>query len=246
MNGTIAVTDTGWYEFLRDRPDLTEVNFWRPSSRRMFRAPAFSPFLFKLKAPHNAICGFAHFAKYSALPIWLAWDTFEQGNGCETLGEMQVRIAEIRNRIRFVDHSDADSIGCTLLVQPVFFPPEAWVSQPADWKARTQVSKGYDLSVGEGLRVWESCQAVAQELDLAQGVVVSSATAPARRFGTPVTVTPRLGQKTFRIAVTDAYRRACSVTGEHSLPALDAAHICGAGPADGPIHMLPDGSSSPS
>ena len=36
---------------------------------------------------------------------------------------------------------------------------------------------------------------------------------------------PRLGQGTFRIAVTDAYERACSVTGEHSLPALEAAHI---------------------
>lgn len=30
-----------------------------PSDRRAFRAPEFSLFLFKLKAPHNAICGFA-------------------------------------------------------------------------------------------------------------------------------------------------------------------------------------------
>jgi putative restriction endonuclease len=36
---------------------------------------------------------------------------------------------------------------------------------------------------------------------------------------------PRLGQGTFRITVTDAYGRACAVTREHSLPALDAAHI---------------------
>jgi putative restriction endonuclease len=34
-----------------------------------------------------------------------------------------------------------------------------------------------------------------------------------------------LGQGTFRIAVMDAYGRACAATGEHSLPALDAAHI---------------------
>jgi putative restriction endonuclease len=48
-------------------------------------------------------------------------------------------------------------------------------------------------------------------------------------------VVPRLGQGTFRIAVTDAYGRACAVTGEHSLPALDAAHIrpfAQAGPHD--------------
>ena len=45
------------------------------------------------------------------------------------------------------------------------------------------------------------------------------------RFGSPVLVRPRLGQGTFRVAVTGAYHRACAVTGEHSLPALEAAHI---------------------
>ena len=45
------------------------------------------------------------------------------------------------------------------------------------------------------------------------------------RYGTPRLVRPRLGQATFRIAVLDAYGRACAVTGEHSLPALEASHI---------------------
>ncbi len=45
------------------------------------------------------------------------------------------------------------------------------------------------------------------------------------RYGNPTLVHPRLGQGAFRLAVTDAYGRACAVTGEHSLPALDAAHI---------------------
>jgi hypothetical protein len=40
-----------------------------------------------------------------------------------------------------------------------------------------------------------------------------------------VLVRPRLGQGGFRVAVTDAYGRACAVTGEHSLPVLEAAHI---------------------
>jgi putative restriction endonuclease len=38
-------------------------------------------------------------------------------------------------------------------------------------------------------------------------------------------VFPRLGQATFRVAVLEAYGRACSVTQEHSLPALESAHI---------------------
>ncbi|HSD29167.1 MAG TPA: HNH endonuclease, partial [Vicinamibacteria bacterium] len=70
MKGTIAITDEGWYEFLAQRPELTEVNFWTPSARRSFRALEFSPFLFKLRSPHNVICGFAYFAQFSRLPDW--------------------------------------------------------------------------------------------------------------------------------------------------------------------------------
>jgi len=44
-------------------------------------------------------------------------------------------------------------------------------------------------------------------------------------YGTPMLVKPRLGQGIFRVAVTDAYGRGCAVTDEHSLPALEAAHI---------------------
>jgi antitoxin (DNA-binding transcriptional repressor) of toxin-antitoxin stability system len=58
MYGTIAVTDYGWCESLLHR-ELQEVNSWTPSDRRAFYAPGFSPFLFKLKAPHNAICASA-------------------------------------------------------------------------------------------------------------------------------------------------------------------------------------------
>lgn len=35
----------------------------------------------------------------------------------------------------------------------------------------------------------------------------------------------RLGQRTFRILVTEAYTRRCAVTGERTLPALEVAHI---------------------
>ena len=45
------------------------------------------------------------------------------------------------------------------------------------------------------------------------------------RYGEPVLVRPRLGQGAFRILVTDTYNRRCAVTGERTLPALDAAHI---------------------
>jgi len=236
VTGTIAVTDTGWYEFLRARADLTEVNFWRPSAHREFRAPEFSPFLFKLRAPVNAICGFGYFARYSALPIWLAWETFGTANGCATRGEMEARLGRIRERIRFKGGDASGYIGCTLLVQPTFFPPDAWVRQPADWKARTQTDKKYDLTVGEGARVWEACLSLVARRTGPQTWAVAERQP---RYGAPLLVAPRLGQRTFRIAVTDAYGRACSVTGEHSLPALDAGHIRPF--AEGGAHAISNG-----
>jgi putative restriction endonuclease len=226
MVGTIAITDEGWYRFLAERPELTELNFWTPSARRTFRAPAFSPFLFKLRAPHNTICGFAYFAQFSRLPDWLAWESFGLGNGCSSLRDMRSRIASIRARIRYDELTGSDEIGCIQLVSPTFFPRDAWVAQPTDWRPRTQTPVKYDLAVGEGRRVWEACLAQAASLPAGTpitGLPLSMERGP--RYGDPRLVQPRLGQATFRIAVLDAYGRACAVTGEHSLPALEASHI---------------------
>jgi len=78
MRGTIAITDYGWYDRLRNQQGLDEVNFWKPSATRGFHADQFSPFIFKLRAPHNAVCGFGFFARYSRLPVWLAWECFDK------------------------------------------------------------------------------------------------------------------------------------------------------------------------
>lgn len=226
MQGTIAVTDYDWYRRLSSRPELHEVNFWKPSSRVRFTSPELSPFLFKLKSPFNAICGFAFFARYSALPIWLAWDTFGSANGCESLEELRDRIARLRKGIGYKYEVGRDEIGCILLVHPVFFREGEWITQPSDWKRTTVRSDTYDLSVGEGARVWAECAERAPIVDVHAGLAaVASVESDGPRFGTPYLVRPRIGQGVFRIAVTDAYGRACSVTGEHSLPALDAAHI---------------------
>jgi len=224
--GTIAITDEGWYRFLAEHPELTELNFWRPSARRKFNALQFSPFLFKLRAPHNAICGFAYFAQYSTLPHWYAWEHFGLGNGCSSFADMHARITSIRARIRYDESTGSEEIGCIQLVLPTFFPRDAWIPQPVDWHPRTQTPAKYDLSVGEGRRVWDACLAQAASVPVSRPIVGSPLSAePRPRYGDPRLVQPRLGQATFRIAVLDAYGRACAVTGEHSLPALEAVHI---------------------
>jgi putative restriction endonuclease len=80
MRGFVAVTDPGWYERLaalgQDRGPM-DANFWRPSARRV-ALPTGTPFLFKLRAPANAIAGFGYFASFSVLPDWI---------GCSLIAE---------------------------------------------------------------------------------------------------------------------------------------------------------------
>jgi len=238
MNGTVAVTDFDWYHYLSSR-ELSEVNFWTPSDRRVFSAATFAPFFFKLKAPYRAIAGFGFFAKWSSIPDWLAWECFGVGNGCDSLAAFRARITGIRDRIGYVAGPSVSNIGCILIAQPTFFPPEAWIPQPSDWHDRTVTSKSYDLSVGEGLRIWEACRERAGLPNLPSYLFPQIAGPPSPRYGAPRPIAPRLGQGTFRISVTDAYGRACAITGEHSLPALDAVHIRSY-LAEGP-HEIPNG-----
>src|SRR5690606_6684166 len=85
---------------------------------------------------------------------------------------------------------------------------------------------GYELSVGEGRRVWEQCLERSQVArESLTDRLPQVAGPPLPRYGTPRPVAPRLGPGTFRVSVTDACERACAVTNEHSLPALEAVHI---------------------
>jgi len=221
--GTIAPTDFGWYDFLLQRQSMAEVNFWTPSTHFTFRAEEFSPFFFKLKAPHNCVCGFGYFARYSPLPAWLAWDCFGEGNGYPSLATMRLKIDEIRQRMNFAGTSRVADIGCIVVVNVSFFPREQWIPQPTDWPPRNLRPMRYDLEHGEGARVWGQCleRAVLYERVAADPEQAEEHS----RYGSPVLTRPRLGQGAFRVAVTDAYARACAVTREHSLPALEAAHI---------------------
>lgn len=173
------------------------------------------------------ICGYAFFARYSVLPDWLAWATFGEANGTASFRELRERILMIRQRIRFRGAATTPELGCILLVQPVFFEERDWVSPPANWPVRTQSYIGYDLTSGEGARIWADCLAVRSHPLVTQqpgpwGVLREP---PTDRYGAPALIQPRLGQGTFRVAVIDAYGRACAITQEHSLPALEAAHI---------------------
>jgi putative restriction endonuclease len=223
VEGWVAVTHHDWFDFLAREPRREEVNFWSPSDYYAFHGTPGAPFFFKLKAPRNAIGGFGYVASFTRLPEWLAWECFGEGNGAASLDELSSRLGNLRERNELRGSGGPSQIGCIVLVQAVFFPPERWIPQPADWAARNLRYKRYDLSVGEGARIWNACLERAANLAVRRDLPM--ALEEPARYGEAMLVRPRLGQGAFRVAVTDAYDRACAVTHEHSLPVLEAAHI---------------------
>lgn len=221
VRGFVAPTDHGWYQFLRARPEIDEVNFWRPGSTAFSALRPGEIFFFKLKAPYNAIGGFGLFARFAPLPVWRAWDIFGQANGTADEHELLNRLGRL-SAARTPMSMDR-VIGCIAITQPVLFTPDDWIAAPTDWARNIVSGRGYDLTAGEGLRVWTQCLELA-----ARSHHMTEWTTEAielRRHGKPQIITPRLGQASFRLAVLDAYDGACAVTNEHSLPVLDAAHI---------------------
>jgi putative restriction endonuclease len=252
MRGFVANTDFDWFTDLRAiEPPIDEVNFWKPGSGTNFGAlvPG-EPLFFKLKAPHNAIAGFGYFAHFSRLPVSMVWQMYGEANGARSYGEMRDRLVRIRARFdRNTDPRQDFWIGCILVNQPVFFEERDWVRVPADFKGPTVQGKTYDLTSGEGARIWLEClaRAAPRAGSLALSPVTSFhsrvdriADAPLPSgYGAPVPVRPRLGQRSFRVAVLDSYGRRCAITNEKTLPVLEAAHIRDY--RDRPVHSINNG-----
>jgi putative restriction endonuclease len=216
----VGVTDRNWFEHLSALvPD--EVNFWQPSGSRTFRVlqPG-EPFLFKLHAPDNFIVGGGFFVRYSALPASLAWDAFGRKNGVDSFDELVARV----RRYRPDDGALDPVIGCNVLVEPFFFVRQHWIPIPESFALNIVSGKTYDTATADGASLWS---AVRQAMTPANVAMDSAATEEyaGERYGEAYLARGRLGQGAFRVLVTDAYQRRCAVTGERTLPVLEAAHI---------------------
>ncbi len=217
INFVIAVTDGDWFETLRQRPDLDEINFWSPSPKNFRALRPGELFLFKLHSPRNWIVGGGIFAFANKMPCSLAWESFRESNGAQSAQEMRIRIA----RYRKADPNDLSDfeIGCRVLTQPFFFPEHDWIPVPSSWSPNIVSFKTYSTVDSEGLALWE---AVTERMRQPEHPGMAETQA---RYGEPALIRPRLGQGAFRVLVTDIYDRRCAVTRERTLPALEAAHI---------------------
>ena len=123
----------------------------------------------------------------------MAWETFGVANGVDDLAVLRARLSKTQEGAR-IQADPSGRIGCCLIGEARFFAPGDWITPPGDWSPRTQTGASYDLSVGEGARVWAECLARTS----APAPTISPAPEPERRFGAPVVYLPRLGQGIFR------------------------------------------------
>jgi len=211
----VAITDDQWFNTLRGLGQLDEVNFWRPTPGAFRALIPGELFLFKLHYPVNSIVGGGLFATYSELPISLAWDAFEQKNGTLSFDDLKRKIVHYRGQVP--DPNEDFRIGCILLEQPFFLPEEQWISMNDVMPPNIQSGMSFDTTIEPGRTILDL---IRWGRPAAQFIHEEPA-----RYGEPILVTPRLGQGSFRIMVTDAYERRCAFSRERTLPVLDAAHI---------------------
>lgn len=216
MKFFVGVTDSDWYQNLSIK-NYDEINFWKPGGKSNFAAlDSHDLFLFKLHAPRNYIVGGGFFVKFSILPSFLAWDVFGKKNGTETLEDLNRKIWKYRG-----DTTPNPTIGCIVLANPFFFPENQWIPVPRDWSASIVQGKVYDSTLGEGSSLFQQVQQRIQGYPMYSSSLLLN-TEP--RVG-ETQAWYRLGQGSFRVLVTEAYNRRCAVSGEKTLPVLDAAHI---------------------
>ncbi len=215
MRFWVGLTDGDWFEYLRNStPD--EVNFWQPSAgRRAVRLDAGALFLFKLHSPRNFVVGGGFYVRYSALPARLAWDAFGDKNGTTSYDALRDRVRRYRKQ----SVSGDPFIGCNILNAPFFFEDKDWIAIPETWAPNTQQGRTFDTETVDGLRLWN---AVHERL---RGIPVPKSQVESPRLGAEYLTRARLGQGAFRVLVTEAYERRCAVSGERTLPVLEAAHI---------------------
>ena len=225
-----------WFDYLATRPDLDEVNFWRPGGLQPFRG--LEPgdlFLFRTKAPRVGIGGFAFYRHFSFASVAEAWALFREKNGAPTFERFLRLIAHHKGLLSTPEKASELPIGCIMLAEPEFWPRDRWIPVPSDYPLNNPQGASYDAASVTGQQLiaavessallvpsWRVREAVRKPVTFRQGLA---------HF--------RLGQGTFALSLLDAYDSRCAVSGERTRPVLEAAHIM---PVErGGVHSVDNG-----
>lgn len=223
MKAYVGVTDGEWSDFLAQRPEINEVNFWRPSSEHGFNVlvPG-EPFFFKSHYPENRIVGGGFYSGFARLRLSEAWALYGEGNGAASLDGMRRRIGFYRKAT--IAQGEDPIIGCILLRDVRFFSYEERPEPPRDFKPNIVQGKSFDLGVHGEAEYFQYLlsRLIGHEVDVDLSV---SWHRPGPVYGDKRLAPQRLGQTAFKAVVLNAYEGRCAITGSRIRPVLQAAHI---------------------
>ena len=225
----IANTDRAWFDFLGSRAvgqRVDEVNFWLPNADKpMKHMQPGEPVFFRLKAPYRAIAGYGFYAHFELLDLNTAWNVFGWKNGDPDKLNFLQRIGGYRKERTQELALSAKRLGCTILRDAVFWPQSKWIP----WGT----TQGWADNIVQGKTERDRARA-AQLIDTIRNDAFNVPADFDERF-IPLQVDERRlvlrdqvdreGQGAFRLRLIQAYRGQCAITGEHTQPVLDAAHI---------------------
>jgi putative restriction endonuclease len=184
-----------------------------------------TPVFFRLKAPVNKIAGYGFFAHFILLELEEAWAMFGDKNGDPDRQRFLTRIGRYRGLDLLDPRTERAPIGCTILRVAQFWPPERWI----EWGA----ARGWSANIVQGKTETDEANASRLRAELEYDAVVAPEEFAPRfelidtdeRLFVFANSVRREGQGTFRTRLLSAYGGRCAITGERTLPVLDAAHI---------------------
>lgn len=224
MNVYVGLTDWDWYDYLRDH-NMAEVNFWKPSGGAFKTLQEGDLFLFKLKASaprgKRLIVGGGFFVSASTTTIDWAWRAFGNENGVNNLAEFSDKIWNYKK----AEHNlgTYGEVTNIILTDVFFFDDSDWYELGEPWS--NSIVSGKTYRGEDAMRLVAKAESQLRSMSLSnQGT--SSVVVPTAKEGFVMTQAKhRLGQGAFRTLVADAYQRRCAITGERTVPVLQAAHI---------------------
>ncbi len=239
----IANTDHKWFDYLctvaashgEASCVVPEVNFWFPkaSAVRLTTIKPGTPVFLRRKSPDCAVAGVGFFAAYHMLPLDEAWLAFGVANGDPDRLRFETRIRAYRTNRSFEsaardpDRSSlANPLACMILRAAEFWPRDRWVPWGAsEGFMRPIVAEKYE---GDPARLALLSAGIGAAIEIREAEFGDRFSLPLedeRRWSEVGAFPTREGQASFRLRLVDAYKGQCAITGEHTLPVLDAAHI---------------------
>jgi putative restriction endonuclease len=106
---------------------------------------------------------------------------------------------------------------------PLYFEEDDWIPVPDNWNRNIVQGKIYDTKEYYGKLLYQQLQEVLHKQRFNENLLREDPNNG--RYGKKQKIKPRIGQGAFKVLITDAYYRRCAITGEKTLPVLEAAHI---------------------